>query len=113
MSSDKSSSFLSDFGINSAIILSKAIQAVSEAKWKHHHSAPESLISNSIILAGSLLGAVFICSTSLIGLNKKWIKEKKNELTVFEILNGSIMIITGGVIVFTSIKALKFLNQLK
>ena len=109
MSSNKSGSFLSDFGINSAEVMSKAILTASEANWKHNHNVPEFLISNSIVLSASMFGAIYLFSTSLIGMNKKWIKQEKSEVTAFEILNGTIMFLSGGVVFFTSIKAFNIL----
>ena len=89
MSSNKSSSFLSDFGINSAEVMSKAIVTASEANGKHNHNVPEFLISNSIVLSASMFGAIYLFSTLLIEMNKKWIKQEKSEATTFEIRNVS------------------------
>ena len=100
MSSNKSNSFLSDFGINSAEKLSNAIVTASEANWKHNHGVPEQVISDSIVLS-----AIFLFSASLIGINWKWIKQQKAEASAFEILNGTIMVLSGVVIFCTSRKA--------
>ncbi len=109
MSSNKSSSFLCDFGINSTEVLSKAILTAPEASWKHN---PEFLISISMGLSATLFGAIYLFSTSLIGMNKKWRTQKKFELTAFEILNGAIMFLSGGVVFFTSVRAFnRLLNK--
>jgi len=42
-------------------------------------------------------------------MNKKWIKQGKAEVTVLEVLNGTIILLSGGIILFTSIKAFKIL----
>ena len=77
--------------------------------WKHNHNVPEFLISNSIVLSASMFGAIYLFSTSLIGMNKKWIKQEKSEVTAFKILNGTIMFLSGGVVFFTSVKAFDIL----
>ncbi len=111
MSTNKSDSFLSDFGINSAEILSNAIQTASKANWKHHHivSVSELTVSDSITLSASMFGAICLFTNSLIGMNKKWIKQEKAETSAIELLNGTIMFLSGGVILFTSITAFKIL----
>ena len=65
MSSSKSDSFLSDFGINSAKVMSKAILAASETNRKHNHNVPEFLI---LILIMFLSGGV-VFFTSLKAFN--------------------------------------------
>ena len=85
--------------------------SASAADCKHNHSVPELLISNSLVLSASMFGAIYLFSTSLIGMNKKWIKQGKAEVTAFEVLNGTIILLSGGIILFTSIKALKILSK--
>ena len=111
MSSNKSSSFLSDFGINSAEVMSKAIVTASEANGKHNHNVPEFLISNSIVLSASMFGAIYLFSTLLIEMNKKWIKQEKSEATTFEVLKGTIMFLSGEVVFFTSVKTFNILHK--
>jgi hypothetical protein len=78
MSSNKSDSFLCDFGINSAEalsnagiksaqVLSSAIATASEGYWKHKHSVPEHVISDSIVLSTSI-GAILLFSASVFGI---------------------------------------------
>ncbi len=83
----------------------------SDAYWKHNNNVSECLISNSIVLSASVFGAIYLFSTSLIGLSKKWIKQEKSDVTAFEILNGTIMFLSGGVVLFTSVKAFNILNN--
>lgn len=109
MSSKKSGSCLGDFGINSAEVLSNAIVTASKTIWKYNHNVSELLVSNSIVLSASMFGAMYLFSTSLIGMNKKLIKQGKTEVSAFEVLNGAIMILSGGFICFTSIKAFNIL----
>lgn len=66
-------------------------------------------ISQSIVLSASLFGALYIFSTSLFGINQKWIEQKKVEVTAFEIINGTILFLTGGIVFITSIKSLSML----
>ena len=117
MSSNKSSSFLCDFGINSAEVLanagitsaqvlSSAIATASEANWKHNHSVPEQVISDSIVLSTSI-GAIFLFSASVFGINWKWLKQQKAEVSAFEVFNGTIMVLSAGVIFYTSNAAFK------
>jgi uncharacterized membrane protein (DUF485 family) len=78
--------------------MSKASSASSEVKV--------------IVLSASMFGAIYLFYTSLIGINKKWMKqeqEKSSNVTAFEILNGTILFLSGGVVVFTSIKAFNIL----
>jgi hypothetical protein len=109
MSSNKSGTFLSDFGINSAEVMSKAILTAPKANWKHNYNVSELFNSNLIVLSASMFGAIYLFSASLIGLNKKWIKQEKSEVTAFEIINGTIMFLSGGIVFFTSIKAYNIL----
>jgi hypothetical protein len=56
-----------------------------------------------------MFGAIYLFHTALIGINKKWMKqeqEKSSNVTAFEILNGTILFLSGGVVVFTSINLL-------
>jgi hypothetical protein len=117
MSSNKSNSFLCDFGINSAEVLSNAgiqsaqvlsnaIATASEAKWKYNHNVPEQIISDSIVLSTSI-GAIFVFSASVIGINWKWINQQKAEVSAFEVFNGTIMVLSAGVIFYTSNAAFK------
>lgn len=55
------------------MVLSKAILSASAADSKHNHYVPEILI-----LSASMFGVIYLFSTSLIGMNKKWIKQKHN-----------------------------------
>ena len=65
-----------------------------------------------IWLSASMFGACCLFSTSLIGLNKKWIKQGISEVTAFEIVNGTIMFISGGLSVLLQLKHLiNFLNN--
>lgn len=106
MSSEKSDRFLADLGINSAQVLSKSIAKAAESDWKHNHSIPESLISTSIILPAYLFGSVYLFSTSLIGFNKKWIKDNQVFFGPFEIINGSLLSLSGILMVSLQIKRL-------
>jgi hypothetical protein len=45
-----------------------------------------------------MFGAIYLFSTSFIGMNKKWIKQEKAEVTAFEVLNGTIILLSGGII---------------
>ena len=86
------------------MVLSKAILSASAADSKHNH-----YVSEILILSASMFGAIYLFSTSLIGMNKKWIKQGKAEVTAFEVLNGTIFLLSGGIILFTSINAFKIL----
>ena len=68
-------------------------------------------ISDYIVLSASLFGATFLFSTSLIGINKKWSKEGKSTLTAFEVLNGTILVLSGSMIFLTSAKALCMVSK--
>ena len=62
---------------------------------------------NNIILASIMLGSVHILSTSLKGLNKYWIKYGISDFSFFEIINLSIVFITGTFLIagYKSIKS--------
>lgn len=111
MSSAKSDSFLSDFGINSAEVLSKAIGDATKSDWKHNHSIPETILSNSIVLSASLFGSIYLFSTSLIGFDKKWIKDDQYRFGTFDVVNGTVMVFSGLVMVGTSMKAFAILTK--
>ena len=108
-----SKSFLADFGINSAVVLSDAIGKATESNWKvnHDHAVPEALVSNSIILSASLFGSIYLFSTSVIGLNKKWIKDEKIVIGPYEVFNGIILGFSSVVMVIMSNKAFVILNK--
>jgi hypothetical protein len=111
MSSEKSRSFLADFGINSVVVLSKSIADATDAYWKYNHTVPESLISISLLLSAGLLGSIYVFSTALIGLNKKWIKDEKFGWTPFEFINGAIMLGSGVVLFITANNAIEIIRK--
>jgi hypothetical protein len=74
-------------------------------------SSTMSSIANSIVLSASMFGAIYLFSISLIGMNIKWKKQGKAELSAYEILNATIMILSGGVIFSTTIKAFNMLTK--
>jgi hypothetical protein len=51
-------------------------------------------------------------STSLNGLNTKWLKENETKATTFEVLNGAVLVFSGGIFAASSILAYtKFLRR--
>ena len=60
-----------------------------------------SLLLNSIVLSASLFGSIYLFSTSLLGLNNKWIDDKKSCWGMVEIVNGTIMVCSGIVMVLS------------
>ena len=69
------------------------------------------LDSDSIILSVSLFGSIYLFSTSIAGINNKWIKDGEAQVTAFEILNGSIMLLSGGGVLLTSFKAYQLISN--
>ena len=61
---------------------------------------------NNIIIASIMFGSVSILSTCLKGLNKRWIKYGISDLSFFEMINLSIGLIAGTVLMvgYKSIK---------
>ena len=57
----------------------------------------ELIITNSIVLAACLFGSIYLFSTSLIGLNKKWLINQ--QVSLYELVNGTILILSGTVII--------------
>ena len=57
----------------------------------------ELIITNSIVLSACLFGSIYLFSTSLIGLNKKWLKNQQVSLS--ELVNGTILILSGTVMI--------------
>ena len=53
---------------------------------------------NNIIIASIMLGSVHILSTCLKGLNKYWMKYGKSDFSLFEMINLSIGLIAGTVL---------------
>ncbi len=47
---------------------------------KRLYNVPEFLLSNSVVLSASMLGAIYLFSASLIEMNKKWIKQETCEV---------------------------------
>ncbi len=66
-------------------------------------NSTEMIISNSIIVSACLFGSIYLFSTSLIGLNKKLLKNES--VSLLEFVNGSIFIFTGTIIIITAHKA--------
>ena len=56
---------------------------------------------NNIIFLYSGLGSMYIFSTSLIELNKKWIKYGMNDFTLSEFVNLTIMGLTGAIMLIS------------
>ncbi len=69
-------------------------------------NSTEMIVTNSIVLSAFLFGSIYLFSTSLIGLNKKWLK--KESLSLFEFVNGSILILSGTGLIITTFKTLRF-----
>mgnify|MGYP000343634878 CR=1 FL=1 len=75
------------------------------------HSISETLVLNSIVLSAGLFGSIYLFSTSLNGLNKKWMKDERFSLGAFEILNGGLMLISGILIVVSGTKTFNIINK--
>jgi hypothetical protein len=58
--------------------------------------SPEQDISDSIVLS-TTIGVIFLFSASVFGINWKWLKQQKAEVSAFKVFNGS-----AGVIFYTS-----------
>ena len=83
-------------------------------EFKHTYN----INTNSIILSSCLFGSIYLFSTSLIAINKKWLKREPSNIntliegtTFYELLNGTILIVSGVVITATSYKALNLINK--
>ena len=57
----------------------------------------ELIITNPILLSACLFGSIYLLSTSLIGLNKKWLKNQ--QVSLYELVNGTILILSGTVMI--------------
>ena len=102
------------FGFKAAEVLSKAINKAAESDWNHKHTIiPESLISNSIVLSASLFGSVYLFSTSLIGLNKMWIKSGQVNFGLYEIFNGIVLCCSGFIMFITAGKSFSIINRMQ
>jgi hypothetical protein len=92
-------SLLSNFGINSAQTLSEAIVKATDASQKQNRS-------NSILLSVYLFGSVYLFSTSLGGMNKMWIQDKRNTNNrIFFMMNGGVLVVSGALMVHMASKA--------
>lgn len=60
----------------------------------------------SIILTAFTFGSIYLFSTS-ISLNKKWMKNKTGSLFIYELVNGTILTVSGIVIATTIITSFK------
>ena len=76
------------------------------------------LTEDSIVLSACLFGSVYLFGTALNGINKKWINRPPSNInillestTFFDILNGSILIVSGSIITASACKAIKLLNK--
>ena len=97
-----------------AEVLSKAINKSAESDWNYKHTIiPESLISNSIVLSASLFGSVYLFSTSLIGLNKMWIKSGSVSFGSYEIFNGIVLCCSGFLMFIVAGKSYTILNRMQ
>ena len=67
-------------------------------------SSDKTIVTNTIILSAYLFGSFYLFSTSLTGLNKKWLKRESVSLT--DIINGSIMVVSGTAITTFAYKAI-------
>jgi len=57
----------------------------------------DSIITNSIVLSACLFGSIYLFSTSLIGLNKKWLKNQ--QVSLYKLVNGTILSLSGTVMI--------------
>ena len=56
---------------------------------------------NNFILLDSGLGSVYIFSTSLVSINKKWIKYGMSDFSLFEFVNLTIMSIASAIMLIS------------
>jgi hypothetical protein len=64
-----------------------------------------------ILISASLFGSIYLFSTSLVGFNKKLIKQGKIIFGSFEVINLTVMFFSGCIMVFTVSKAFKVLVE--
>ena len=79
------------------------------------HTYSKLMNSNHIILSAGLFGSIYIFSISLGNfslylMNKKDSRED-NRLTIHEVLNGTIMCVSGCIVAVTSLKAMEILAR--
>jgi hypothetical protein len=71
----------------------------------------ELIIRKSIVLSACLFGSLYLFSTSLIGLNKKWLKNQ--QVSLYELVNGTILILSGTVMIRILYKDLPYITHIK
>ena len=71
----------------------------------------ELIIRKSIVLSAFLFGSIYLFSTSLIGLNKKWLKNQ--QVSLYELVNGTILILSGTVMIRILYKDLPYITHIK
>ena len=111
MSSSKS--FLADVGLKSTTVLSNAIVTASKVTSERNHAFEldhELTMSNMIVLSASVFGATYLFPTSLALMNRKWVEQKKPELSAVDVLTGIVMFFSGGVVLLTSIESFRILH---
>ncbi len=112
MSSESNKGLLADFGINSAEALSSAIVKAAESKFVHEQNISKRLVSDAIVLSATFFGSIYLLSTSIIGLNKKWIKSGCGNY-IYEILNGSVVAVAALAVVFLGNKSFSILRRMQ
>jgi hypothetical protein len=109
----KSNGILSDFGINSAVAISNAIEHATNSNWRFDHSLSEVGVSNSIILSCTLFSSIYLFSTSLTAVNKKILNDesqnKRLNITPYLILNSMIMGCSGGLLLLSAKKCIQYI----
>ena len=116
---DRTDNLVADIGIQFANAASHSILNVSEGSWKTQPSAETSVVADSIVLAGTLFGSIYLFSTSLAGWNKKLIRDEdapfstcevmNGPFSTFEVMNGSVMIATGVILFATTQRAFRIM----
>ncbi len=63
-----------------------------------------------IVLSAGTFGAVNLFCTALTEINRSWAQRKTKKLLALDILNGAVLCFSGGMLLVTSISALKLLR---
>ncbi len=113
MSSGIIQRLFADLGVNGAEALSFAIVKAAETKRAlHEYAVSERLVTDAIILSATCVGSIYLLSTSISGLNKKWIKSVSGGY-LFEILNGTVACVTAIVALYCGYKSFPILRRMQ
>lgn len=67
-------------------------------------------VLDSIVVSAGLFGSIYLFHSALIVLSKKWLRHEHERASLLELLDWSVLILSGTFIVYNTREAFRILN---